>query len=86
MVYGRKHGRSVGRIYTHQSAQCSPASVGLAQACPKNLGIRLRLEIVGKINAYTSDILPNSEHNTSRDLQVGGDILGRGDLNIMEIK
>ena len=33
-VYGRKHGRSIGRIYTHTSAQCSPASVGLAQARP----------------------------------------------------
>ena len=66
--------------------QCSLTSVGLAQARPKNLGIRLHLEIVNKINAYTSDILPNSEDNTSCDLKVGGDILGRGDLNIMEIK
>ena len=26
----------VGRSYTHTSAQCSPASVGLAQARPNN--------------------------------------------------
>ena len=52
----------------------------------RNLGIRLRLKIVSKINAYTSDILPNSEDNTSCDLKVGGDILGWGDINIMEIK
>ena len=32
-------GRSVGRIYTHTSAQCSPASVGLAQARPNNTAI-----------------------------------------------
>ena len=36
MVYGHKHSRSVGHIDTHTSAQCSPASVGLAQACPNN--------------------------------------------------
>ena len=47
---------------------------------PKNLGIRLRLENVGKINAHTSNILPNSKDNTSCDLKVGRDILGRGDL------
>ena len=33
-VYGRK--RTVGRTYTHTSAQCSSASVGLAQARPNN--------------------------------------------------
>ena len=26
----------VGRLYTHTSAQCSPASVGLTQAHPNN--------------------------------------------------
>ena len=34
MVYGRKHGRSIGRIYTHTCAQCSLARVGLTQAHP----------------------------------------------------
>ena len=33
-VYGHKHSRSV--VYTHTSAQCSPTSVGLAQARPNH--------------------------------------------------
>ena len=31
-VYGRKHSRSIGCIYTYTFAQCSPASLGLTQA------------------------------------------------------
>ena len=34
MVYGCKHSRSVCHIYTHTSAQWSPANVGLTQARP----------------------------------------------------
>ena len=34
-VYGHKH----GRIVTHTSAECSPASVGLAQAHLNNVDI-----------------------------------------------
>ena len=68
-VYGRKHGRS----YTHTSAQCSPASVGLTQAHPNKClwlvatpraWLAENLQIVGK--SYNSERLQSQDPDQPR--------------------
>ena len=64
-VYGRKHGRSLGRIDTHTSAQCSPASVGLAQARPNYLLLKLA-KWLRTVRKTLPSFLPTTCHSSKR--------------------